>query len=138
MKRDLRFERFYKHPPERVWRALTEPEAIAKWYMETDFKAEVGHRFYLQTDPGPGFDGKLYGEVLEVDAPRRLVYSFKGGFMRHDTRVTWTLTDQAGGTLLVLEHTGFTGLVDAGVVSFIIGYGWAKFLKNMPGALDVI
>lgn len=137
MKRDLRFERFLKHPPERVWRALTEREAIAAWYMENDFKAEVGHKFYFKTDPGPGFDGKLYGEVIEVDAPRRLVYTFKGGFMRRETQVMWTLTPQEGGTLLVLEHTGFTGLVDA-AVSFILGYGWQKFLKNLPGALDVI
>lgn len=137
MKRDLRFERFLKHPPERVWRALTEQEAIAAWYMENDFNAVVGHKFHFKTDPGPGFDGLLYGEVLEVDAPRRLVYSFKGGFMRRETVVVWTLKPQDGGTLLLLEHTGFTGLVDA-AVSFIIGYGWAKFLKNLPETLNTI
>jgi predicted enzyme related to lactoylglutathione lyase len=39
MKRDLRFEVFLPHPPEKVWRALTDPRAIAQWLMENDFAA---------------------------------------------------------------------------------------------------
>ncbi|MBE0690020.1 MAG: SRPBCC domain-containing protein, partial [Anaerolineae bacterium] len=53
MKRDLKFERFYPHPPERVWKALTDPAALASWYMANDFKLEVGHKFTFHTDPGP-------------------------------------------------------------------------------------
>ncbi len=135
MKRDLKFERFLKHPPERVWKALTDPKALATWYMENNFQPVVGHRFQFRTDPGPGFDGVLYGEVVQVEVPHKLVYTFRGGFMKHETTVTWTLALQDGGTLLRLEHTGFTGLTDM-AVSFIIGYGWGKFLANLPGALD--
>lgn len=137
MKRDLKLERFLRHPPERVWRALTDPQALASWYMDNTFRAEVGHRFQFRTDPGPGFDGLLVGEVLAVEPPRRLVYSFRGGFMKHETTVTWTLLPQDGGTMLRLEHTGFTGLTDA-AVSLILGYGWNKFLNNLPACLDEI
>lgn len=135
MKRDLTFERFYPHPPERVWKALTDPDALAAWYMANDFKAEVGHKFTFHTDPGPGFDGTLYCEVILVDAPHELVYSFIGGFMKRKTTVRWLLTAQNGGTLLRLGHTGFTGLTDA-AVSFIIGSGWGRFLAQLPPLLD--
>lgn len=55
--------------------------------------------------------------------------------LRRETTVTWTLTPGDGGTHLLLEHTGFTGLSDA-AVSFILGYGWQKFLRNLPALLD--
>ncbi|MCC6614826.1 MAG: SRPBCC domain-containing protein [Anaerolineae bacterium] len=135
MKRDLKFERFYPHPPERVWKALTDPDALAAWYMTNDFKPEVGHKFTFHTDPGPGFDGTLNCEVILVDAPHELIYSFIGGFMKRKTTVRWLLIAQEGGTLLRLEHTGFTGLTDA-AVSFIIGSGWGRFLAQLPPLLD--
>jgi uncharacterized protein YndB with AHSA1/START domain len=135
MKRDLKFERFYPHPPERVWKALTNPKALAEWYMENDFQPVVGHKFTFQTDPGPSFDGKLRCEVTLVDEPHQLAYTFIGGYMKRKTLVTWTLMPQNNGTLLQLEHTGFTGLTDV-AISFIFGYGWQKFLRGVPQTLD--
>lgn len=44
-------EREIRHPPEKVWRALTESELIASWLMPNDFWAEVGHRFTFRTRP---------------------------------------------------------------------------------------
>lgn len=134
MKRDLKYERFYPHPPERVWKALTDPQALADWYMPNDFRPVVGHRFRFQTDPAPGFDGLLYCEVVQVDAPHTLAYTFRGGTMQNKTLVTWTLTAQDGGTLLRLEHTGFTGLSDVAVAG-IIDSGWQGFLARLPATL---
>ncbi|XXT16747.1 SRPBCC domain-containing protein [Sorangium sp. So ce429] len=57
MRRDLRIAREYPHPPELVWRALTEPALIAEWLMQNDLRLELGHRFTLRTDPAPGLDG---------------------------------------------------------------------------------
>lgn len=71
MKRDLRVQRDYPHPPELVWRALTEPALISRWLMDNDFSPELGHRFTLRTDPAPGFDGIVHCEVLDLEAPRR-------------------------------------------------------------------
>lgn len=135
MKRELRYERYYPHPPARVWRALTERSALAAWYMENDFVPVVGHKFEFRTDPAPGFNGILSCEVLLVDAPRQLAYSFIGGWMQRVTTVTWTLVPQADGTLVILEHTGFTELSDAAVRT-ILDSGWQKFLLNLPGVLD--
>jgi uncharacterized protein YndB with AHSA1/START domain len=105
-----------KRPPAAVWRALTEPHLLARWLMENDIRAEVGHRFTFRAPPVAGWDGVVQCQVLEVDAPRRLRYSWRGGSddrqgygERIDTTVTWTLTaTEGGGTLLRLEHAGFT------------------------------
>ena len=134
MKRDLKFERYYPHPPERVWEALTDRNALAQWYMDNDFEPNVGYQFQFKTEPGPGFNGVLSGEVILADAPHQLVYTFIGGTMKHKTTVTWTLNRQGGGTLLRLEHTGFTGLSDI-AISLVLGFGWRRFLKRLPGFL---
>ena len=134
MKRDLRYERELRHPPERVWRALTEPELMRRWLMETDFEPTAGHHFEFRTDPGIGFDGVLRGEVILVDPPRQIAYTFKGGMMRHETTVTWTLIPETKGTRLILEHTGFTGFADI-AISGIIGLGWRRMLGDLPEVL---
>lgn len=77
------------------------------------------------------------GEVLLVDEPYQLAYSFRGGYMKHETKVLWTLMPQEDGTLLRLDHTGFTDYLDV-FVSFMLGYGWAKFLKRLPQTLNTI
>jgi uncharacterized protein YndB with AHSA1/START domain len=103
------------YPPEKVWRALTEPELLASWLMPNDIQPVVGHHFRFQAPPVPGWDGVVYCEVLAVEPLRRLSYSWCGGSdalekygHRLDTVVTWTLTPTAGSTHLRLDHDGFT------------------------------
>lgn len=134
MKRDLRYEQELRHPPERVWRALTEADLMGRWLMETDFKPIVGHRFEFRTEPAMGFDGILYGEVIHVEPPQKIAYSFIGGMMRHKTMVTWTLIPEGEGTRLILEHTGFTGFADI-AISGLIGLGWRRMLNDLPTIL---
>jgi uncharacterized protein YndB with AHSA1/START domain len=98
---------FYPHPPERVWRALTDPAALARWLMPNDFQPRLGHRFTLRTDPvPPDFDGIVRCEVTEVEAPRRLAYTWSGG-PGVETVVRYVLQAEAGGTRLHFEHSGF-------------------------------
>jgi uncharacterized protein YndB with AHSA1/START domain len=124
MKRDVRIERTYPHPPELVWRALTDRELIAQWLMPNDFRAEVGHRFTMRSDPQPGWDGIAHLEVLELDAPRRMKWSWKGGPI--DTVVTFELEPaivySRPATKLVVVHAGFEGL-PAVLVSFLMSAG---------------
>ena len=138
MTRDVRLERTYPHPPELVWRALTTPELLAEWLMPNDFRPEVGHRFTMRTKPEPGFDGIVRLEVLELDRPKRMRWSWKGGPL--DTEVVFTLEPAIvyaqPATKLVLEHTGFQGL-PAVLVSFIMGSGWGEMLRVLiPELLD--
>ena len=68
--RAIRLDEFVAHPPAKVWRALTEPELMARWLMPNDFRLEVGHRFTFTTEPkkAVGFDGIVHCEVLEFEA----------------------------------------------------------------------
>jgi uncharacterized protein YndB with AHSA1/START domain len=137
VKRDLHFEYVYPHTIERVWRALTDPAAIAQWLMQNDFEPTVGHKFQFHTKPGPGFSGIVNCEVLAVDAPNRLSYSWKGGAL--ETVVTFTLESVPQGTRVRLEHTGFQG-IKGWIVSRILGKGWKSNVlgKNLPAVLDYV
>lgn len=99
------------HPPEKVWRALTEQDLLAKWIMANDLQPRVGYICTFTQPPTQWWDGIVHCEVLEVQRHRRLRYSWctRGAdAMRLDTVVTWTLTPTpSGGTQLLLEHTGF-------------------------------
>jgi uncharacterized protein YndB with AHSA1/START domain len=93
--------------PERVWMVLTDPLAIEKWLMPNDFEPRLGHRFTFTTNPIPAanFDGIIHCEVVELDPPRRLAYTWTGGGL--STKVTYRLEPEGTGTRLYFEHSGF-------------------------------
>ena len=91
----------YPHPPERVWRAIVDADELSAWLMPNDFVPVVGARFTMDCDPV----GRLRGEVLEVEPPRRLSYRWVGPF--GDTVVSFDLTPTATGTRVRLEHRGW-------------------------------
>jgi uncharacterized protein YndB with AHSA1/START domain len=95
--RALDFKRVLDHPPEKVWRALTQPHLLCEWLMPSDFEAKVGAQFTMQAEWG-----KVTGTVLVVDPERRLSYAWNGPGLTSE--VTWTLTPRGGGTLLRLDH----------------------------------
>lgn len=97
----IRAEQRLSHPPERVWRALTDPVQLSAWFMPNDFRPEVGARFHLDT----GQWGKTQCEVLELEPERKMRISWKNPPL--DTTVTWTLLPDGDGTRLVVEHAGF-------------------------------
>jgi uncharacterized protein YndB with AHSA1/START domain len=138
VKRTLRLSQRYPHPPELVWRGLTEPALIAEWLMDNDFAPVVGHRFTLRTDPAPGFDGIVHCQVIELDPPRTMRWSWRGGPI--DTVVSFSLAPVAVGALegtrLEVEQTGFDGLAPV-LVSFILGAGNRKiYRRRLPALLD--
>jgi uncharacterized protein YndB with AHSA1/START domain len=142
VKRDLRIERVFRQSPERVWRAIAEREQVAKWIMATtDFEPVVGHEFTFRAKPRRGWDGTTYCTVTEVDPPRRIAYTWRGGpgnGAPHtlDTIVSFTLAPEGAGTRMVFEQTGFRGL-GAVLVSEILRRGWIKmFRQRLERSLD--
>lgn len=123
----MRFEVIYPQDPAEVWQSLTDPDEIAVWLMQNDFRPEIGHEFTFRTKPAPGFDGVVYCRVLELIPEKRLVYSWNAG--PHKTTVTWTLEPYGEGTRLTLRHEGFRGI--AGLVpQIILGRGWSRLLRQ--------
>jgi uncharacterized protein YndB with AHSA1/START domain len=134
MKRDLRLERVYPQAPDRVWRALTDRERLSRWLMQTDFEPTLGHKFTFRSKPRGGWDGVTYCEVTELEPPRRLAYTWRGGPggdkpVTLDTVVRFTLSPEGTGTRLVLEHTGFTGFKSI-LVSMLMKSGWQKMMRG--------
>ena len=134
MQRSIKKRVRYRHPPDRVWKALTTREALAVWLMPNDFEPRVGHEFNFRTDPAPGFDGIVHCEVLELDEPRRMVWSWRGGNI--DTRVTFELRPTAQGTELAFEMSGFEG-AGAILTSLILQSGFGTmYEKLLPQVLE--
>ena len=134
MTKSIDVRRVYPHPREKLWRALTESDLLARWLMPNDFRPEVGHHFEFRTDPGPGFDGIVRCEVLEVVELSRLVFTWKGGPV--DTVVTFELTDAADGTELHVHQVGFRGLRGR-LVGLMLKIGSRDIYgKRLPALLD--
>jgi len=123
-------DEFIPHPPETVWRALTEPELLARWWAPGDVRAEVGHTFSL--DMGPW--GRQSCRVLEVQEGRLLRYSFGEGVL--DSTVTWRLAPEGSGTRLFLTHDGFDLDSPVGGQAYDgMGNGWPTVLSRITPAL---
>ena len=72
--RSVPVERVMPHPPEKVWRALTQGPLIQEWPMPNDFEPVVGHRFKFKSTPMPHWNGVVGCGVLVVEPNQRLSY----------------------------------------------------------------
>lgn len=104
----ISFDFDLNHAPAKVWRALTQPELLSEWLLPAiGFTLEAGAAFKLQTQPFPGWDGIVDCQLLEIEAHRKLSYTWSVGGMGLNTVVTFTLTPTASGTRLSLVQSGF-------------------------------
>ena len=107
MKLNILLVEDYPHPPERVWRSLTDPDALRVWLMENDFELQVGKRFVLRGREVPhGWRGWVKCEVLEMEPPHRMLWSWGHNEGDPPSRVEFRLDQIEGGTRLTLSHTG--------------------------------
>jgi uncharacterized protein YndB with AHSA1/START domain len=131
--RSVVVEREISFPPEKIWRALTQPHLIEEWLMKNDFKPVVGHSFSLRGDWG----GVLDCEVLAVEPNRMLSYTwnFKHDDAAYNLRsvVTFTLTPTGTGTHLRMEQSGFRPEQKQAFGG--AHAGWQKFFANLDQLL---
>lgn len=131
--RSVVVEREMPFPPERIWRALTQPHLMEEWLMKNDFQPVVGHHFNLRGEWG----GVLDCEVLTIEPNRTLAYSWD--FNHEDAAfnlrsvVTFTLTPTATGAHLRMEQSGFRP--DQKQAFGGAQAGWAQFLANLDQVL---
>jgi uncharacterized protein YndB with AHSA1/START domain len=124
--RSVVIEREMPFPPDKIWRALTQPHLIEEWLMKNDFNPVVGERFNLRADWGA-----VDCQVLVVEPNKTLSYTWAAHGL--ESVVTWTLTPTKTGTHLRMEQSGFRP--DQQQAYQGAKYGWPRFFANLEQVL---
>ncbi len=125
--RSVIVEREFPHPPEKVWRALTEGSLVEQWLMKNDFQAVAGHSFRLRMEPMPNWNGVIDCQVLSIEAYRSLSYTWSA--LGLESIVTFTLTPTDAGTHVRMEQSGFRPDQEANYKG--AQYGWQRFIGDL-------
>lgn len=124
----LRFERRLPHPPEKVWKAITDPAEMAHWFPATvEAELKVGAKIRFSMDE----IDDTFGEIVEVDPPKLFVFRWDGDMLR------WELMPDGTGCRLVFSHT-LSGSATWGDHRFGAQHaaGWDGCLDMLAGWLD--
>jgi uncharacterized protein YndB with AHSA1/START domain len=113
----LHLERVLPAPPRDAFDACVEPDRLARWWGPAGFTApsvdldlRVGGSYRIEMQPPDAAAFHLRGEFLEIDPPRRLVYSFEWEEPDPDDRATvveLSFLDHSGGTRVVVDQASF-------------------------------
>jgi len=133
-KRVIEQEYYYDVTPETVFRALTVPKELAKWFLkDAKIKPKEGSSYTFNWQG----DFSHTGKVETVEPSRKLVLSWpdkiKGKV--YETKAAFTLKKKGKGTLLKLKHTGFKKGDDWIWLYGAIQSGWAYYLTNLKSVL---
>jgi uncharacterized protein YndB with AHSA1/START domain len=125
----LRFERQFRHPAEKVWAALTSPAQLAQWLAPGKIELTLGGRVYLAFTDGTSV---IDGLVTALAPPRLLEFTWTD---KGDDRgvVRWELVAEDGGTRLVLTHTVPEAARAFGLPALA---GWHSLLEQLVALLD--
>jgi uncharacterized protein YndB with AHSA1/START domain len=101
----LRMERRLAHPPEKVWRALTEPAHLNRWYpfTVTALELHVGGRIAFDDGGGTTVEGR----VTELDPPRVFAFTQDPTAVlprEGENHLRFELRPDGDGCLLVFTH----------------------------------
>lgn len=120
-------EREFPYPPEKLWRALTQPHLIEAWLMKSDFLPEMGHRFNFRAEWGA-----VDCEVTEVEPLRTLAYTWSAYGL--ESVVTWTLDPSGKGTNLRMEQSGFRPDQEQAYRGAKVG--WKDFFNKLEHVME--
>ena len=126
--KQIKKERLYQHPIAKVWEAITEQKRISQWFIQADFKAQVGYQYKLTHE-----STVVSGEVTTVNPVFHLMYTWKVNEDPTTTLVSWRLEEKGDKTLLTLEHTGLENY-DAQTAPTMFGHfseGWEKCVEDL-------
>jgi uncharacterized protein YndB with AHSA1/START domain len=127
---EIRLDVDLRHPPERVWRALTEPDRVAEWFAEVDAGAD---RLVLHPDVEE-LTPPVEIELLELVPHQRIVTRWRADQLH--VRVTATLAGTAEGCRLTVVQRGFVG-VQGTLRRRLLRRGYEGVVRNrLPAVLD--
>ncbi len=133
-KATLIFRRLLRHPPEVVWKAITDPEELRVWFRATAaIEGRVGGRVDMIMGP---FHTQMTGHVRAWEPPRLLEFDAHVAPQERlpeaiDGVIRWELFPRAGGTLLVLTFRGLSK-----PVATLFAGGLKGFFARLEGQLD--
>ncbi len=133
MEKTITKERFYAHPIEQVWEAISTEEAISAWFIRADFKAEKGYQYKFTRE-----STVISGEILEASPVTRLVYTWVVSGTEAVTTVSWNLRSKDGGTVLSIEHTGIENYPDSAIPKMFESFssGWTSCMDELMKHLN--
>jgi len=143
----LIIERIFDSPASIIWKALTVPSEMKKWYFDIPgFKAEVGTRFQFSAGDGQEKEYVHLCEILEVEAGKKLKYSWRYEGYGGNSILSFELTELVGKTILKLTHAGLHSFPpsnpDLASGNFVVGWNYfmgtglveyLEGLKELPG-----
>lgn len=134
MKDLVSLEAVYPDPPERVWEALTDPDALSRWLLPTDFKPLIGFRFRLDRQG----QSPVKGKVLEVEEGRLLTYTWNDEDEGYESMVVWNLEPVDGGTRVQLTQV-VVEPVPVTCLAVNLYFNWRYLLRRrLPQLLSLI
>jgi uncharacterized protein YndB with AHSA1/START domain len=130
------YEVFIRTTPEKLWKALTEAEYTRQYFFGTNVAttARAGQPInYTFPDGSPCVDGT----ILEVEAPKRLVHTWKIRYdpeaAREQSKVTWLLEPRGEAVKLTATHE----LQGAPLTARNVGTnGWSLVLSGLKTLLE--
>ena len=136
MKDIITREEIINHSVDKVWNAITRAEEISTWFIQADFKAEVGMPYTFTASEDKGCL-TIKGEVKEA-SPYTLVYTWIVQGTDVETTVKWMLEDQGGSTKLYLEHSGIANYPGESAVKMFESFsgGWKQCVDGLQSYLN--
>jgi uncharacterized protein YndB with AHSA1/START domain len=136
VKEQVKLNVFYPHPPEKVWQALTDCRILNAWMMKNDFKPRLRHKFKFESNSLPGIKTIIHCEVVELEKPKRLAYTWQEEITSEPSLVIWKLNPVEGGTQVQLQHQqiGYATTVISGTETNLkpINISPSLFLYQQP------
>jgi len=128
MKRDISKKRLLDYPIEQVWQCLTDPKLLS-WLGEAEIELKEGGKVTFREN-----GNEYHGEILTVQKPINLAYSWNDPGHSFTSYVWWKLMDKKGQTLLELEHSGFKGIIGI-LASYSYKSFWSRKFRNLEKTL---
>lgn len=132
----LTLKRWYEATPEAVFRAFTDPALLREWwgprgftFEHLDFPAQEGLRYQVRLRSPDGTRFAHEGVFLEVNAPRRLSFTWRwteGPLDAAETLVELTFTPERGGVAVSVHHSRFANQAECDK-----HVGWQQSLDHL-------
>ena len=120
-------------PIAKVWAAISEAKQISTWFLQADFKPEIGYKYTFTHEKTV-----ITGEIIKSNPVHELVYTWVVTGTEAVTTVSWRLEENASGTLLTLEHSGISNYPGETAVVMFNNFkgGWDACVANLEKYLQ--